>query len=357
MLPPPPPARDLHGARVRITLDKVKLELESVREALEEVGALGEAVKSLRKEVELLARERDERGKHTFTNPDDGIDAMHTDRALQDKVAETVQAACEAHTRSLRANLAPVMQELLDSVQSSERRASRFATDAKCASARILEQLEARCAEVRGVAVKEAERTVRASEGLKELGKLRVELQEAQATIARQAARMDRLEALVRTSHRGMEARSGSGEEPNAAQSSTASNSTRPADKGGRGKLSSLDQRTPTHRRLLLPSRDGDGKKAKELVEVDGARAAKEQEQEQDEQERARAKRRRTIKQDESLGDSANAAMPEDQRASSEGPELDLMGAQQDTGAGGVHEDLGGSQGAGSSEGEPDTQE
>lgn len=137
---------------------------------------------------------------------------MHTDRALQDKVAETVQAACEAHTRGLRANLAPVMQELLDSVQSSERRASRFATDAKCASARILEQLEARCAEVRGVAVKEAERTVRASEGLKELGKLRVELQEAQATIARQAARMDRLEALVRTSHRGMEARSGSGE-------------------------------------------------------------------------------------------------------------------------------------------------
>lgn len=146
-------------------------------------------------------------------------------------------------------------------------------------------------------------------------------------------------------------------QEPNAAQSSTASNSTRPADKGGRGKLSSLDQRTPTHRRLLLPSRDGDGKKAKELVEVDGARAAKEQEQEQDEQERARAKRRRTIKQDESLGDSANAAMPEDQRASSEGPELDLMGAQQDTGAGGAHEDLGGSQGAGSSEGEPDTQE
>lgn len=61
-LPPAPPARDLHSARIKFVLDKVRLELDAAREAVKEVCKLQEAVEGVREEVRVLKRGWDERG-------------------------------------------------------------------------------------------------------------------------------------------------------------------------------------------------------------------------------------------------------------------------------------------------------
>ncbi|CDR39632.1 hypothetical protein NBRC10512_000002 [Rhodotorula toruloides] len=121
-LPPAPPARDLHSARIKFVLDKVRLELDAAREAVKEVCKLQEAVEGVREEVRVLKRGWDER-----------------ERELKEAFVEAVKETMEEHLAPLRVGLASLADQFNASLSTQK---CEFDAALKDASASVVRETE-----------------------------------------------------------------------------------------------------------------------------------------------------------------------------------------------------------------------
>ncbi|BGP33342.1 hypothetical protein JCM10296v2_005140 [Rhodotorula toruloides] len=206
-LPPAPPARDLHTARIKLVLDKVRLELDAAREAVKEVRKLQEAVEGVREEVKVLKRGWDER-----------------ERELKEAFVEAVKETMEEHLAPLRAGFASLADQFNASLSTQKGELDAALKDASASVVReteektrlVEEEVRKRTEEMRGQVKEEVKAetqkleeklagVVRTAEGdgatvraledkVEELeGKLRAVEQEAQQL----AAKQEQLEAAA----------------------------------------------------------------------------------------------------------------------------------------------------------------
>ncbi|GAA5825085.1 hypothetical protein JCM11251_006093 [Rhodosporidiobolus azoricus] len=102
---PAPPATDVHGARIKLTLDKVRLELAAVKTALEDVKRLGEGVEGMREEVRLMRVGRDEK-----------------DAALEKRILASISDLLSPHFSTLSSSLDQATTSILGTVRTHAKR-------------------------------------------------------------------------------------------------------------------------------------------------------------------------------------------------------------------------------------------
>lgn len=119
---------------------------------------------------------------------------LGTDRAAREELLTVTRTAFEEHARQLKADLAPILQDLVDSVRASEARASRSAIDAKSAAARGQADLDRRLEAVRETALRDSLRTTDASATLAVVQQIDEKLQGVAKLLAEQDGRIARLE-------------------------------------------------------------------------------------------------------------------------------------------------------------------
>ncbi|BGP17642.1 hypothetical protein JCM10213_001294 [Rhodosporidiobolus nylandii] len=188
-LPPAPPAADLHGARIKLTLDKVKLELEAVKRALDDVKVLGEAIEGIREETRLIK--------------------LPADAELEKRILDAVRQLLASQFEPLAAKLDACSSSVLAAIATSEKdtraalsSAQAATKDASAKASEVEKKLKKELKDgLKGVGEK-GERRVKALE--KQLKELKDATDEQAQDVALWEEEVDGLENRVEALENGM---------------------------------------------------------------------------------------------------------------------------------------------------------